>query len=46
MLPVPDRRLSNADDFCDFSLEESEVHAPFADMLTDGQGIGGIAGDW
>jgi hypothetical protein len=46
MLPVPDRGLGNADDVGDFSLEETEVHPPFADVVTDGDGIDGIAENW
>ena len=46
VLPIPDRRFSNADDFCDFSLEKTEVHASFADVVTDGHGIDWIAGEW
>jgi hypothetical protein len=45
VFPIPDRRFSNADDFCDFSLEETEVHSSFADVVTDGHGINGITGE-
>ncbi len=45
VFPIPDRRLSNANDFCDFSLEKTKIHASFADVVTDGHGIGGIAGE-
>ena len=45
MFPVPDRGLSDSDDLCDFSLEQTEIHAPFADVVTDGLGIGGVAGE-
>ena len=45
MLPVPDRGLGNADDVGDFSLEEAKIHSPFADVIADGVGIGGVAGE-
>lgn len=46
VLPIPGRRFSNDDDFYDFSLVETTVQASFADLVTDGHGIGGIAGEW
>ena len=44
VFPIPDRRLSNADDFRDFSLEEAEIHAAFADVVTDCDWKFGITG--
>ena len=44
MFPVPDRGFSDSDDLGDFSLEETEVHASFADVFTDGDGKFGITG--
>jgi len=44
MFPIPDRRFSNADDFRDFSLEETEVHAFFADVFTNCDGEFWITG--
>ena len=46
VFPIPDRRLSNADDFCDFSLEETEVHAFLADVVADGDEMYEITGKW
>lgn len=39
VFPIPDGRFSNAHDLRDFSLEETEVHAPFADVVTDRLGF-------
>ena len=44
MFPVPDRGFGDADDLCDFSLEESEIHSFLADVFTDCNGEFGITG--
>jgi len=42
LFPVPDRGLVDADDFGDFSLEETEVHSSFADVVNYCDGKFGI----
>ena len=44
VFPVPDRGLGDADNFCNFSLEETEIHSFLADVFTDGDGEFGITG--
>ena len=44
MFPVPDRRFSDSDDLCNFSLEEAEVHSFLPDVFTDCDGKFGISG--
>jgi len=44
MFPIPDRRFSNADDFCDFSLEEAKINSFLTDVFTDCNGEFGITG--
>jgi hypothetical protein len=34
LFAIPDRRLRNVDDFRDFSLEETEIHPSFANVVT------------
>jgi hypothetical protein len=44
MFPVPDRGLGDADDLCDFSLEEAKIHSLLADVFTDCDWKFGITG--